>query len=62
MDAVIIVAVGLYFCLRKVKAVETTAFTPVSVQEVANLEIKLNDMFYEDEHAFEEVAHGLNFC
>lgn len=65
MDAAIIVIIGLFFCLRvpKVKpGAENLAEPTTIVQEAVQIETKLNETFYEDEHAFEEVAHGLNFC
>ena len=63
MDAVIIILLGLYFCLRKVKSKpeDMVIDVPSYVQEVAQIPIGLNENFYEEEHAFEEVAHGLNF-
>ena len=65
MDAAIIVIIGLIFCLKvpKVQPGATMAEEPTTiVQEAVQIETKLNENFYEDEHAFEEVAHGLNFC
>ena len=66
MDAVIIVIMGLVFCLISQSANSATSQLEAVIEqqqtEVAGLEVKTNDDFYEDPHAFEVIAHGLNFC
>lgn len=63
MDAVIIVVLGLVFCLMSQSAPNQLEVVIEQQQaEVASLEVKTNTEFYEDPHAFEVIAHGLNFC
>ena len=63
MDLIVILALGLIFCFTSQKGEDTLEMVIEEQQaEVANLEIKTNDTFTQEEHAFEVIAHGLNFC
>lgn len=60
MDAAVIIILGLFFCLRSAKAPDNIDLT-LEEQSHCQVETKLNETFYEDTHAFEVVANGLNF-
>ena len=62
MDALVIVLLGLVFCLKSASKPDTIEeIVETQLTEIAALETKLNESFYEDEHAFEVVSNGLNF-
>ena len=63
MDAIVIILMAVVFCLMSQRGAESIQQTIEQVQaESADLEVKLNDQFVQEEHAFEVIAHGLNFC
>ena len=63
MDALILIVAGLMFCLKSTKVTDADLVEgPAIRQEIVQLEKRVNTTYYEDEHAFEEVAHGLDFC
>lgn len=60
MDAAAIIIVALFFCFRSMNA-PSTVEEQLEEQVTIQLETKLNDSFYQDEHAFEVIANGLDF-
>lgn len=60
MDAAVIILLGLFFCIKSMKAPDTIEMT-IEEQASIHLETKLNDSFYQDEHAFEVIMNGLDF-
>lgn len=62
MDIVIIVVLGLIFCLSSQRGVDSIDVLMEEQATSMQLETKLNDTFTQEEHAFEVIAHGLNFC
>ena len=62
MDAAIILMLGLIFCANSFKVQPTIEQVMVQQVQEVQLPIGQNADWYEDPHAFEEVARGLNFC
>lgn len=62
MDIVIIVVLGLIFCLSSQRGADSIDVLMEEQATSMQLETKLNDTFTQEEHAFEVIAHGLNFC
>ena len=60
MDAAVIILLGLVFCIKSMNAPDTIEMT-LEEQSSIQIETKLNDSFYHDEHAFEVIINGLDF-
>lgn len=60
MDAAVIILLALFFCIRSMNAPDSIDLT-LEEQASIQIETKLNDSFYKDEHAFEVISNGLNF-
>ena len=60
MDAALIILMALFFCVRSMNAPDSIELT-LEEQASIQIETKLNDSFYQDEHAFEVISNGLNF-
>lgn len=60
MDAAVIILLGLVFCIKSMNAPDTIEIT-MEEQSSIQIETKLNESFYEDEHAFEVIVNGLDF-
>lgn len=60
MDAAVIILLGLFFCIKSMNAPDTIEMS-LEEQSSMRLETKLNDSFYQDEHAFEVIVNGLDF-
>lgn len=62
MDAAIILVLALIFCMKSYSAAPT--LEQVMIQQIQEVQLPIghNDDWFEDPHAFEEVARGLNFC
>lgn len=60
MDAVVIILLGLFFCIKSMNAPDTVE-EALQEQPTVQLPTKLNESFYQDEHAFEVIINGLDF-